>query len=182
MRERIRLDVPEPASSSITLKEVCDIIGVVAPENSDFAPITKLCVRPFAVVKGALYFENGNETEQEKFLIKAYFAEAIIAKEEWAGIKTLICDEPMSAYEKVAKHLRARFDAKTVLVAGGYDKTETREKIAYALSSKYAVLTQKDEYHIDSSVWQNLHPYHEYCVMEIRPDEPTEVLSRVINP
>ncbi len=182
VRERIKVDVPEPTSSAITVKEVCDIIGIEAPEGNEYAPITKLCIRPFAVIKGALYFENGNETEQEKLFIKSYFAEAIIAKEEWQGIKTIICEDPIGAYEKVAKHLRARFDAKTILIAGGYDKTETREKIAYALSSKYAVLTQKDEYQIDSSAWQNLHPYHEYCVMEIRPDEPADVLSRVINP
>lgn len=182
VKERIKMDIPEPISSAITLAEVCDVIGADVPENSDYAPITKLCVRPFAVIKGALYFARGDENDQEKLFIKSYFAEAVVAKEAWDGIKTIICEEPLVAYEKVAKHLRARFDAKMVLIAGGYDKTEIREKIAYALSSKYAVLTQKDEYHIDSSAWQNLHPYHDYCVMEIRPDEPTEVLSRVINP
>ena len=180
VRERIKADVPEPTSSAITLAEVCDVIGADAPEGSEYAPITKLCVRPFSVIGGALYFANGNENDQERAFIKAYYAQAVVAKEEWPGMKTVICDDPLAAYEKIATHLRSRFDAKTVLIAGGYGKTEIREKIAYALSAKYGVLTQKDEFHIDSSVWQNLHPYHDYCVMEIRPDEPTAVLSRVI--
>ena len=182
VRDRIRTDIPEPTSSAITLAEFCHIIGADAPEGSDYAPITRLCIRPFSIIEGALYFANGKENDQEKALIKAYYAQAVVAKEEWPGIKTVVCDNPLEAYEKVATYLRNRFDAKMVLVAGGYGKTELREKLSYALSSRYGVLTQKDAFHIDSSAWQNLHPYHDYCVMEIRPDEPAEVLSRVVKP
>ncbi len=180
--DRIRANIPEPVSSEVSLAEVCNIICADAPENSEYTPVTKLCISPFATTAGSVYFARGKENDQQKFFIKAMFPNAVVATEEWQGVTTIVCENPIGAYEKVASYLRSRFDAKMVLIAGGYGKTELREKISYALSSNYATLTQKDEYHIDSAVWQNLHPYHDYCVMEIRPDEPADVLSRVIKP
>ena len=182
IRERLESDIPEPVTSKLSLAELCREIGTELPDGAEYIPVSKLCFHPWNASEGCVYFANGNETPLEKGKVSRSYPSAVVSREPWDGVTNILSDNPIAAYEKASAFLRKRFTTPIILIAGGYGKTELREKIVYCLESRYSVLTQQDKFQVDTNIWQNLHPYHDFCVMEIHSDYPADLLSRVIKP
>lgn len=182
VRERIGMDIPEPKTCSISLKDLCAVMGITAPENSDYTTVTRLCTRPGATRPGAIYFARGDEGRQEQLLVRKNLVAAVLSPVPWQGEEAIVCEDVAGAYKKACEHLRSKISAKLIAVTGKQGKTLTRQLLCYALRSKYSVLTHEDKYHGDTGVWQDAVGHNDYCVFEVQNEEPMEGLLQTIRP
>lgn len=173
VRNRIGPELEELPTGAIDLKELCHIMGVSLPEDMQDRPITKLAVQAGAVCTGALYFSTGTETPAELRELRRRDYAAVISQEPIDKCKCIIVPDVTMAYLQACEAVMNRTpEAIRVIIAGPEEKTTTREIITHVLEGNGGVLGIKDDYQIDTAPWQNLHPYHEYCVQELREDHP----------
>ena len=182
VRDRIGADIPEPRTCSASLKELCEIMGIDAPEGSEYIPVTRLCTRSGATVPGAIYFARGDEDPQEQLLVIKNLVCAIISPSEWQFGNPIICADVQSLYKKACAHLRKKVETKLIAIKGTQGKTLTRVLLCHALRSKYSVLTHEDRYHADTGIWQDATDYNDYCVFEVQNDEPMADLLETVAP
>ncbi len=173
VRSRIGPELEELPTGAITLEELCAAMGAQAPQGLSPAPIVKLAVQPWAACPKALYFSMGEPDALERVELKKRSVTALVSAEPVKDFPCILVPDVRSAYLAACAAVKARVPkVQNVLVAGPQGKTLTRELISHVLRAKGRVLTVRDGYQVDTAPWQELHPSHEYCVQELRPDHP----------
>ncbi len=171
IRNRIGPDLPFLPDRTVTLSQLCEAMGLAC--TLPHRPVTKLCTQSGAVRYGAVYFVLNELTLADKRRLIAADVAAVITPEPIDGLPCLITPDVAAAYRAAHALLRPLGNAvTTVLVAGHTGKTVTRELVARVLRAQGGVFTVNDDEHSDLSPWQDLHPYHHYCVLELRNDHP----------
>lgn len=178
VRGRIGPDLEELPTGAITLAELCQAMGLAAPAELEETPIVKLAAQVDATCPQALFFAEETPAMNElRELLKRNIT-AIVTREPIEDFPCILTEDVKKAYLAACAAVKQRAPkAKIVLVAGPEGKTLTREMTGYVLKSNGGVLTIKDSYQVDMAPWQNLHPYHEYCVQELRADHPLGVAA-----
>lgn len=182
VRGRIGPALPEPETCSASLEELCSVMGLPIPENSEFTAVTRLCTRSGATRPGAVYFARGDEERQEQLMVLKNRVAAIISPTPWEGADVIACTDVKAAYFKACAYLRQQLSTKIIAITGCQGKTLTRQLLCHALANRYSVLTHEDKYHADTGVWQDAIPYNDYCVIEIQNDEPMTDILHAIRP
>ena len=173
IRNRIGPDLPFLPDHTVTLSQLCETMGLACslPDR----PVTKLCTQSAVVRYGAVYFAFKDLTLADKRRLIAADVTAVITAEPIAGLPCIVTADVAAAYRAAYTLLRPIGNAvTTVLVAGNEGKTVTHELIARVLRTKDGVFTVNDGEHSDLCPWQDLHPHHRYCVLELRNDYPIE--------
>lgn len=182
VHRRIGFNISEPKTCSVSLQELCQVMGIKAPENSKFIPVTHLCTRSGATRPGAVYFARGDEDRQEQLLVLKNLVAAVVSPVPWENGEAIVCADVADTYKKACKYLRAKIDTKLIAVIGERGKTLTRQLLCHALGNKYSVLTHPDTYHGDTGVWQDAIGYNDFCVFEVQNDEPMADILQTIAP
>jgi len=176
VRNRIGPDLEELPTGAISLSELCSVMSTQLPAGMEDKPVTKLTVQVDAPGQNAVYFSMGNESDLDKRLMMRRSYTAIITKEPIENYPCILVEDVKKAYLAACSAVLARVPgAKRILVAGPEGKSLTCKIIDDVLENIGAVLTTLDRYRIDTAPWQNLHPYHAYCVQELRADNPMGV-------
>jgi len=183
VRGRIGPELQEPKTCKANLQELCDVMGVPAPENSKYTAVTRLCTRPAACIPGCVYFASGREEKLDRLMVIKFRPSAIIAPVEWPEEEEVIVfDGVQEALKKAYAYMRPMIDTKIIAVTGKQGKTLTRQLLCHGLKKKYSVLTHEDTAHSNTGVWQNAIPYNDFCVIEVQNDEPTENMLELLAP
>ena len=170
IRERVGDGIDFLPDRSMTLYELCDAMGLETGLAD--RPITKLSVQSADLSYGALYFAFAplDKADKRRAILHENVIITATADPELPCIETA---DVAAAYKAAHNLIRPWGDsAKVILVTGKENKTVTRELIARVLERKGRVYTPKDGEHISTAPWQNIHPSHNYAVLELRADHP----------
>lgn len=170
IRGRIGDRVPFLPSTACTLSALCDIVGTecMLPNR----PITRLCVGSADLIHSAVYFALKPLELADVRRLRAT-GSVLVSTEQHSVLPTIVVDDVAAAYRAASTAFRSLTNALVhIAVAGAEGKTVTRELIARALRTKGGVLTVTDDEHITTDPWQEVHPFHRYCVTELRADHP----------
>lgn len=180
VRNRIGPDLEELPTAAIHLAEICDAMGTELPADIQDGPVTKLAVQVGPTCPAALYFSTGTETVGELRELRKRKLIAAVTEMPMENLPCILVPDVRKAYLQACGAVMARVpEAKRILIAGPEEKTTTRELITHVLEGNGGVLGIADDYQVDTAPWQNLHPYHEYCVQELREDNPMGVAVAV---
>lgn len=176
VRDRIGPTLEELPTGAINLSELCDAMETPLPADIQDGPVTKLAVQVGPICNGALYFSAGAENAAELRELRRRKVIAAVTREPIEKVPCILVADVRKAYLQACSAVMSRVpNAKRILVAGFEGKTITRELITHVLEGNGGVLGISDDYQVDTAPWQNLHPYHEYCVQELREDNPMGV-------
>ncbi len=182
IRGRLGADIEFLPSKEMDLSALCEVMGV---ENTlQNRPVTKLCIQSGTVCNGAVYFAIKELEFNERRRLFSVELSAVITDKAIEGIPCIVVPSVLEAYKKAYGKIREfGGNIKTFVVAGETDKTVTRELISRTLRTLGGVYTPLDKEHIDIAPWQNIHPYHVYCVLEYRENNPVgSDLIKLIKP
>ncbi len=155
---------------------VFDAMGAGLPEETEDAPIVRLSVQPGTVCPHALYFAFTQPAANEQRFLRKMDTAAIVTQVPLEGFPCILVPDVEKAYFSCCDALRQRVpQAKGVLVTGPKGKTLTRQLIAHVLKAQGGLLDIADGFQVDMTPWQSLHPYHQYWLQELRPDNPMGV-------
>lgn len=170
IRSRIGDGIDFLPDRSMTLWGLCDAMGLKTdiPDR----PITRLSIQSADLCYGALYFAFGPLSKADKR--RAILHEnVIITATPDPELPCIAVSDVAAAYKAAHDTLRPwGAHTKVILVTGKENKTVTRELIARVLERAGRVFTPKDSEHMTTAPWQDLHPSHRYCVLELRDDHP----------
>lgn len=180
VRSRIGDDIAELPTGAITLEELCKAMGTELLQEVANRPIAKLVVYERMICPGALYFAMGELTEDEKRELRRRQVSSVVSYLPIEDYPCIRVPDVKQAYLAACRAVLARVPKATrILVAGREGKTLTRELVVSVLKETGRVLTVKDGYQIDSAPWQALHPSHDFCVQELRADNPVGAYTAV---
>lgn len=179
IRTRLGQSIDFLPDHSITLSDLCEVMGI---ENTlPDKPVTKLCVQSGTLCNGAVYFAFEKPEFNDRRRLFSTEVSAVVTDSEIEGLPCLVVSDVTEVYTKAYESLRSLGDkTKVVLVAGHTEKTVTRELLFRTLHTIGGVYTVEDGEHTDMSPWQNLHPYHDYCVLEYRADNPLGIRAATL--
>ncbi len=150
------------------------------------------------VAAGDLFFAvRGERLDGHDFVAAAIQRGALAAVVSRARVATLpdavlavpllIAEDPLTALQSLAAHLRRRWGRRVVAVTGSAGKTTTKEAIAAALSAKFNVL--KSQGNLNNAFGLplqllRLQPEHEIAIVEMGMNHPGEIaaLARIATP
>lgn len=179
--------IPTLKTTSITLDEMCHILGVKKPDNMKDRLFTRLCSQPSHVMDGCAFFGIvWNGTSELKDVYKKGAA-AIITNRKIEGLPCIVVDNVREAYCKVYGHIRNRFAVKSIAVTGNAGKTTTKEILEKILNDSFITLSSPGNWntrHTGMMVMQRLRSYHEAYLQEVHEGDPhsAEMISRAIKP
>ncbi len=176
IRRRLGDDLPFLEGRSVMLSELLRAMGYAMPSDAVERAVTRLSVGSSALCYGAVYFASAPlERADCRRALTAELSLAV-ATEPIPGVPTLVLESADAVKEayRAAEEVVRRFgdSAHVVLVTGGSGKTVTRDLVTRVLRRCGGVLSPRDSLHTVTSPWQELHPYHEYAVTELREDHP----------
>ena len=180
VRSRIGDDIQELPTGAINLQEICDAMGVALPEGIADRPIAKLVLCEEMLCPGAVYFAMGELNTDEKRNLFRRGVAAVVSREPVEDYPWIPVSDVKQAYLAACRAVLDRVPKATrILVAGREGKTLTRRLIVSVLEEIGRVLTIKDGYQIHNAPWQALHPSHDFCVQELRADNPVGAYTAV---
>jgi len=165
----------EPVTGAMTVPELCQLLDIPVPKGMEYKAFGRISAQAAYPENNMLYFSLGGESDFEKLQLRRRITTAVVTETPMEKQNCLIVPDVKAAYTKVCQAIRSRFDATIIMVAGGTGKTKTKEALCHVLSSCGRVLTHEDGQGINTAVWQKLHPSHDFCVQELRPDFPMGV-------
>lgn len=170
IRQRVGNGIDFLPDRSMTLSGFCKAMALTT-ELSD-RPITKLCVQSADLCYGALYFAFGPLSKADKR--RAILHEnVIVTANPDPELPCIQTNDVAAAYKAAHALIRPWGDhTKVILVTGKENKTPTRKLIARVVAAAGRVYTPKDREHITTAPWQDLHPSHDFCVLELQADHP----------
>lgn len=170
IRDRVGNGIDFLPDRSMTLSGFCKAMDLQTdlPDR----PITKLSVQSADLSYGALYFAFGPLSKADKR--RAILHEnVIITATPDPELPCIAVSDVAAAYKAAHGLIRPWGDhCKVILVTGKENKTVTRQLIARVLESAGRVFTPADTEHITTAPWQDIHPSHDYCVLELQSDHP----------
>jgi UDP-N-acetylmuramoyl-tripeptide--D-alanyl-D-alanine ligase len=150
------------------------------------------------VAPGELFFAvRGERLDGHDFVAAAIERGAVAAVVSRARVATLpdaalaapllITEEPLTALQSLAAHVRRQWGKRVVAVAGSAGKTTTKEAIAVALGAKFNVLRSEGNLNNGFGLplqLLRLEPEHEVAVVEMGMNRPGEIaaLARIAAP
>jgi UDP-N-acetylmuramoyl-tripeptide--D-alanyl-D-alanine ligase len=150
------------------------------------------------VSPGELFFAvRGDRLDGHDFVVSAIERGALAAVVSRVRVATLpdaalaipllICEDPLTAMQALATHVRRRWGKRLVAVTGSAGKTTTKEAIAAALGAKFNVLKSFGNLNNAFGVplqLLRLEPEHEYAVIEMGMNHAGEIaaLARIAGP
>lgn len=174
VRSRVGDSLPFLPDRTLYLSDICKEMQISGSLPN--RPVTKLCVQSGDVCHGAVYFAFHELTKTDIRRLIAADVTAVVTTNPVEGLPCLTVDDVADAYRAAHTLIRPWGDTSSViLVAGHTGKTITKDLIARTLRQNGRVLAVKDNEHITTAPWQEIHPSHRYCVMELREDHPLGV-------
>ncbi len=103
------------------------------------------------------------------------------------AVPLLIAEDPLTALQALASHVRRQWGRRVVAITGSAGKTTTKEAIAAALGAKFSVLKSHGNLNNGFGLplqLLRLQPEHEYAVVEMGMSHAGEiaVLARIASP
>ena len=180
-------DLPKLTTSSITVSELCAVLGVEKPARIKDRPISRLCSKPGHVTEGSAFFGIIWNGSTELADVRKKGAIAIITNRQVEGLPCIVVDDICEAYCRVYAHIRDRFQAKTIAVTGNAGKTTTKEVLDNILRDQFITLSSPGNWntrHTGMLILQRLRSYHEAYLQEVHEGDPrsAEMISRAIKP
>ena len=187
----------------LTLAEAAIGAGAVLEAPASVANAGALVVGGYSidsrtVAPGELFFAvRGERLDGHDFVAAAIERGAVAAVVSRARVATLpdaalaapllITEEPLTALQSLAAHVRRQWGKRVVAVAGSAGKTTTKEAIAVALGAKFNVLRSEGNLNNGFGLplqLLRLEPEHEYAVVEMGMNRPGEIaaLARIAAP
>jgi UDP-N-acetylmuramoyl-tripeptide--D-alanyl-D-alanine ligase len=188
---------------NLTLAEAAIGAGAVleAPASVTNAGALVVCgysIDSRTVAAGELFFAvRGERLDGHDFVAAAIERGAVAAVVSRARVATLpdaalavpllITEDPLTALQALATHVRRQWGRRVVAVTGSAGKTTTKEAIAAALGAKLNVL--KSQGNLNNAFGLplqllRLSPEHEIAVIEMGMNHPGEIaaLARIASP
>jgi UDP-N-acetylmuramoyl-tripeptide--D-alanyl-D-alanine ligase len=150
------------------------------------------------VAKGELFFAvRGERLDGHEFVagaIERGAVAAVVSRERVAslpdaalGVPLLITEDPLTALQALAAHVRRQWGRHVVAVTGSAGKTSTKEAIAAALGARFKVLKSQGNLNNGFGLplqLLRLEPEHEFAVVEMGMNHPGEIatLARIASP
>ena len=187
----------------LTLAEAAIGAGAVLAAPASVANAGALVVGGYSidsrtVAPGELFFAvRGERLDGHDFVAAAIERGAVAAVVSRARVATLpdaalaapllITEEPLTALQSLAAHVRRQWGKRVVAVAGSAGKTTTKEAIAVALGAKFNVLRSEGNLNNGFGLplqLLRLEPEHEVAVVEMGMNRPGEIaaLARIAAP
>ena len=187
----------------LTLAEAAIGAGAVLEAPASVANAGALVVGGYSidsrtVAPGELFFAvRGERLDGHDFVAAAIERGAVAAVVSRARVATLpdaalaapllITEEPLTALQSLAAHVRRQWGKRVVAVAGSAGKTTTKEAIAVALGAKFNVLRSEGNLNNGFGLplqLLRLEPEHEVAVVEMGMNRPGEIaaLARIAAP
>jgi UDP-N-acetylmuramoyl-tripeptide--D-alanyl-D-alanine ligase len=150
------------------------------------------------IAAGELFFAvRGERLDGHDFLSNAFERGAVAAVVSLAKAATLpdavlaqpllIVEDPLTALQSLAGHVRRHWGGCVVAITGSAGKTSTKEAVAAALAAKFRVLKSQGNLNNHFGVpiqLLRLEPEHEYAVLEMGMNHTGEIalLARIAGP
>ena len=187
----------------LTLAEAAIGAGAVLEAPASVANAGALVVGGYSidsrtVAPGELFFAvRGERLDGHDFVAAAIERGAVAAVVSRARVATLpdaalaapllITEEPLTALQSLAAHVRRQWGKRVVAVTGSAGKTTTKEAIAVALGAKFNVLRSEGNLNNGFGLplqLLRLEPEHEVAVVEMGMNRPGEIaaLARIAAP
>jgi UDP-N-acetylmuramoyl-tripeptide--D-alanyl-D-alanine ligase len=187
----------------LTLAEAAIGAGAVLEAPSDVANAGALTVSGYSIDSrtvdaGDLFFAvRGERLDGHDFLegalargaIAAVVSRARVASLPDAVLKAalLITEDPLTALQALAAHVRRRWGRRVVAVTGSAGKTTTKEAVAAALGAKFNVLKSRGNLNNGFGMplqLLRLEPEHDIAVVEMGMNHAGEIarLARIAAP
>lgn len=165
---------------TLTLKKICNIIGVVVPEkflNIQDEAIRYINAKDKWIIAGSVYFsrfygqiEDDWAREAYKRGAKVLFTSKQIKTAEGIDLPCIVVPKPIQDFYKVNAWIKSLYNVKTVDITGSVGKTTTKEMVSAVLSTKYNLLKSpgnSNTYAGISDTIQRLRLEHEMYVQEV---------------
>ncbi len=177
VRERLGDSLDFLPTGKISLAALCEAMGTELPSHLADRPVTGLAVQVSPCRFGGIYFANGRETTFVKQELRRRELAAVVSTVQIEDLPCVIVPDTAQAYLAACTAVRENVrrsvsEGKIILVAGGEGKTMTRALLADTLKQIGGVLSVGDGYETDTALWMQLHPYHAFCLQELRSDHP----------
>lgn len=174
-------------TTSITVSELCGVLGVHMPEGIADRALSRLCSKPANVTDGAGFFGIVCNEEQELESVRKKGAAVIITDRQVGDLPCIVVDDIDEAYCKAFAHIKSRFDCRTVAVTGDEGRSETKELLDKLMGDSFISLSSPakwDNRHTGMLAMQQLRHYHEVYVQEACADEAktARMMSRALMP
>lgn len=187
----------------LTLAEAAIGAGAVLEAPASIANAGALMVSGYSidsrtVMEGELFFAvRGERLDGHDFLTPALNRGAVAAVVSRARVTTLpnavlaapllVADDPLTALQVLAAHMRRQWGRRVVAITGSAGKTTTKEAAAAALGAKFNVLKSRGNLNNGFGMplqLLRLEPEHEFAVIELGMNHAGEIaaLARIAAP
>lgn len=187
----------------LTLAEAAIGAGAVLEAPASIADAGALMVGGYSidsrtVMEGELFFAvRGERLDGHDFLAAALNRGAVAAVVSRARVTTLpdavlavpllVADDPLTALQALAAHVRRQWGRRVVAITGSAGKTTTKEAAAAALGAKFNVLKSRGNLNNGFGMplqLLRLEPEHEIAVIEMGMNHSGEIaaLARIAAP
>ncbi|MGA2217898.1 MAG: UDP-N-acetylmuramoyl-tripeptide--D-alanyl-D-alanine ligase [Terracidiphilus sp.] len=187
----------------LTLAEAAIGAGAVLEAPSSVANAGALLVSGYSIDSrtvgaGELFFAvRGERFDGHDFVVAALERGAIggvVSRARVAGLPDaalaaplLITEEPLTALQQLAAHVRRQWGRRVVAITGSAGKTTTKEAVAAALGAKFNVLKSQGNLNNGFGLplqLLRLEPEHEFAVVEMGMNHAGEIaaLARIAAP
>ncbi|MDE3199908.1 MAG: UDP-N-acetylmuramoyl-tripeptide--D-alanyl-D-alanine ligase [Acidobacteriota bacterium] len=180
----------------LTLAEAAVGAGAVLEAPASIASAGAITVSGYSIDSrtiepGELFFAvKGDRLDGHDFVAMAVergAAAAVVARSKAASLPNealavplLIADDPLTAMQSLAAHVRRLWGKRLVAITGSAGKTTTKEAVAAALGAKYNVLKSKGNLNNAFGMplqLLRLEPEHEYAVIEMGMNHLGEIAA-----
>jgi len=187
----------------LTLAEAAIGAGAVLEAPASVANAGALAAAGYSidsrtVAPGELFFAvRGDRFDGHDFVAAAAERGAVAAVVSHARVATLpdvalsipllIAEDPLSALQALAGHVRRQWGKHVIAITGSAGKTTTKEAVAAALGAKFHVLKSRGNMNNAFGLPLQLlriEPEHEFAVVEMGMNHPGEIaaLARIASP
>jgi UDP-N-acetylmuramoyl-tripeptide--D-alanyl-D-alanine ligase len=188
---------------NLTLAEAAIGAGAVVEAPSSVTNAGALVVSGYSidsrtVAREELFFAvRGDRLDGHDFVAAAVARGALAAVVSRARVASLpdaalavpllICEDPLTAMQALATHVRRQWGKRVVAITGSAGKTTTKEAVAAALSAKFNVLKSQGNLNNGFGLplqLLRLQPEHEFAVVEMGMNHAGEIaaLARIAAP
>ncbi len=160
------------------LVELCEILTPSLRQRSNFpdsTPVRRITTDTRSLQPGEVFVAlRGENFDGHQFLQTAVNQGAIALIVETADpslkVPQLVVENSLTAYQKIGRWWRDRFDIPVIGITGSVGKTTTKELIAAVLAHHGQVLKTQKNYNNEIGVPKTLlglEPYHDFAAIEM---------------